>query len=190
MISTLFFERPWLLFFLLGALYALVVILWRWHRTAFWRRCAWGGALVVVGLMALNQAVVTPREQIVHLCRLLAALVEQGDVEGLANHLAEDFDAAGLTRTELIEQAGHTLKRYDVQHAKLRRFNVSVADPRHARATFDAICKVSGPDVLTDWLLTRWEITLRKHGERWQVEHAKVLPTPFSPIRRLRDCLR
>ncbi len=190
MISRILFENPWTLLSLLVAIQLGLIAIWSWRRSRVWARGVWIGLGAIPVLPLVSILVVTPREQIVGLCRDLAALVDEGDAAAIGRHLASDFEAAGLDRLEFLERAERTLGRYHVDDARLHRINVSFPREEEGVAVFDSACRVRSADAFLDRLTARWRVTFRSRGRLWRVRKIEAVPTPLSPIRSVHDCLR
>jgi len=189
MISRLLFENPWLLLILLALVQIGILAIWWWRRDQFWTRAMWAGFAALPTLLALSLLVVTPKERIVRLCCELASMVDSGDVSGIGRHLADDFEAADFGKSEFLQRAESTLARFEVDNARLRSFEVEFPARGQGLATFNAVCRIRSTEV-SDWLLSRWRVTFRYDGTAWKVTRVEVLPTPFSPIRSVRQCLQ
>lgn len=190
MISRLFLEHSRLLGILLVAFQFMLIVIWSWGRRQAWARAVWIGFCVMPTLVLISVFVVTPRERLIGLCRELAAMVEDSDVTGIGEHLSDGFDAAGMDRWEFIERVEHTLTWYQVDNARLRRFEVVFPDDHEAVVVFDVVCGVRSAEACIDRLPSRWRITFRGDDRLWEVTGIKALPTPLSPIRDMRDWLR
>lgn len=189
MIPRLLFESPWLLLILLALIQSGILATWWWRRDGFWTRAMWVGFAALPTLLALSLVVVTPTERIVRLCRELASMVDSGDVTGIGRHLADDFEAADFGKTEFLRRAGNTLKRFQVDNARLRAFEVEFPAHGQGLAVFNAVCRIRSTEFVTDWMLSRWRVTFQNDGRHWRVTSIDVLPTRFSPLRHVRDCL-
>ncbi len=190
MISRLLFESPWLLLIILALIQIGILTIWWWRRDGSWTRAVWVGFAALPTLLALSLVVVTPTERIVHLCRELASMVDSGDVTGIGRHVADDFEAADFGKSEFLQRAGNTLKRFQVDNARLRAFEVEFPAHDQGLAVFNAVCRIRSTDFVTDWMLSRWRVTFRYNGTAWKVTRIEALPTPFSPIRNVRECLQ
>ncbi len=190
MISRLLFERWWLLCAAAVVIELILFAVWTRRRSEFAARAAWIALVATVVLPTVSHLVVTPRERIEKLCRDLASMVDAGDVSSIRRHLAEDFSAAGLGRDELLPRMAKTLTEYRVDHARLSRMNVTFPREGEAVATLNAVCTIRSPDVYVSRLLSRWRLSLREEADGWRIVSLKAVPTPLSPIRNLRDCLR
>ena len=147
------------------------------------------GFAAMATLPLLSHLIVTPRERLIRTCRELAVMVEAGDVAGIGGHLADDFEASGLDRTELLDRVENTLKRYVVENVGLHAFEVIFPRKDEGVAEFNAVCRIRSAEMPIDRLLSRWRLTFRGRGRPWQVTKIEVVPTPLSPIRNVRDWL-
>ena len=196
---AILFESPWLLLVLLAAMqFGLLMIWWR-RRTRAWSRIVIAGLAAMATLPLLSHLIVTPRERIVRTCRELAVMVEAGDVAGIGGHLADDFEVAGMNRTELLVRVEKTIKRYVVENVRLHAFAVIFPRKDEGVAEFNAVCRIRSAEMPIERLLSRWRLTFRgpSRGQgrgqgrdgSWQVTKIEVVPTPLSPIRNVRDWL-
>jgi len=188
-ISGLLFENAIVLLVALIAIQFVIVAIWSRMRTRFWARTVWAGFALVVALPLLSTFVVTSRERVIGLCRELAELVDRGNVNAIAPHLAEDFHVGGMGKSEFLERAEQQLTRYRVDHPSLRHFETFFPNKGEVEAVFDATCTVRSVDRFVDRLPSRWRVRMVKGEGRWRLVEVEVLPTPFSPIRDLSDWL-
>ena len=137
-IYSLLFERPFSLAALLTVCQFVLVLLWRRRRDATSLRRVWIGLIAAVGALALSILVVTPTEQITRRCHELAQYAQNEDLDLLGQVLAEDFRAGEFDRDQLLARAATTLKRFDIDHIKLRTFDVAFDSDQRATATFNA----------------------------------------------------
>ncbi len=189
-ISTLLFENVWLLLVTLVAIQFTLIAFWSWRRTRRSARAVWAGFAAVPVLLLLSIVVVTPRERIIGLCRDLAVMVDEGNVVAIREHLAEDFEAAGMNRDEFLDRVEQTLTLYHVDDARLRGFDITLSRNVEAVAVFNAVCRVRSVDAFLDRLISRWRLTFSGAGRIWRITRIETIPTPFSPIHDLRDWLR
>lgn len=188
--QTLLFERPWLLLVLLAALQFVLIAIWSRWPTRSCARAVWIGFAAMPSLIALSAVVVTQRERVIDLCRELASLVDLGDVDAVAPLLSEDFAAGELDREAFLRRAKEKLTRFDVNDPRLRGFEVNFGEPGHAVVVFHAVCRVRSPDAYINQFPSRWRMSLRSGGRTWKVTKLEALPTPFSPVRHMRELLR
>lgn len=153
-------------------------------------RKVWIGLFVAPGLIAVSNWVVTPTEHIINLCRELASLAKSEDIDGIERRLADDFHAGEFDREAFLARTQSTLTRFDIDHLKLRTFDVAFVDGDRAMVTFNAVCRVSGAESISGIFVSRWRLTFRGEGENWRLVNIEAIPTAFSPIRHIRDCLR
>ncbi len=188
-ITSLLFERVWLLILLLAVMLLASIVVWSRRRTRIWTRIVWGGFAAIPVLSLLSVLVVTPRERIIGLCRELAVLVDAGDVERIGRYLADDFAAAGLDREGFLARVEQRITHDHVDHARLRRFDVEFSRNDQALVVFDAVCSIRSADEYHDHVLSRWRLTFKGRDRVWRVSKIEALPAPFSPIRNVRDWL-
>ncbi|HNQ22174.1 MAG TPA: hypothetical protein PKK06_03685 [Phycisphaerae bacterium] len=181
------FESPcWLVAvwagFELGAL-----LFWARQATRRRARVVWMGLLVLPALLGLQMVVVTPREQVMSLCRQLARLVEEGNVRAIGAHLSSALDAEGMGRDELLAVMERTLTRYHVRQPRLFQFEVTFPEPGVGIARFGAACDAVSEEAYANRVQSRWQLELRRVGDKWEVTRIKVVETPLSPIRSLKQ---
>lgn len=167
-----------------------LVLIWRWRRDRKSMRNIWIGLFVATGLVTVSTWVVTPTEQIINLCRELAALAKSEDVDGIGHRLSGDFHAGEFDRDRFLARTQATLTRFDIDHVKLRTFDVAFVDGDRAMATFNAVCRISGAESISGIFVSRWRLTFRNEGEDWLLAKIEAIPTAFSPIHHIRDCFR
>ena len=190
MILRFFFERWWLLCGVLVAVELVSFAVWARRRTTRAARMTWITLAAAVALPVISHLVVTRRERIEMLCRDLAHMVDVGDVQSLATRLADDFEAAGLTRDEFLSSVARALSRYRVDHPSLHRMSVTFPRSGEAVAVFDTVCSIRWEQNYLDRLFSRWQVELIQTESGWRVITIEAIPSPLSPIRNLRDFLR
>jgi hypothetical protein len=188
-IFTLLFEHAVLLLIVLVALQFVIIAIWSRLRTRFWGRAVWVGFGGVVFLPMLSVFVVTERERVIRLCRTLAEMVDRGDVDAIAPHLATRFQAAGFDKTAFLDRAEQRLTIYRVDDPTLRRFETAFPRQGEAELVFDASCTVRSADQFVQRLPSRWRVTMLKEDSRWLLTEVEALPAPLSPVSNLRDWL-
>ena len=187
--TTLLFEGTWLLAALLVAFQFLLIVIWSRRRSRLWARIVWAGFVAIPSLLVLSKLVVTPTEQIVDLCRTLARLVDEGEVDAIGRHLADEFEAAKLDRTAFLERVADGLTRYRIDNPRLRAFEVEFPRDAEGVAVFNAVCRVRSADTMLQ-VPSRWRVAFRLFAGKWRVTGLEALPTPLSPVRNLRDWIR
>ncbi len=189
MVGRLLFEQPVRLLVVLVVCQIALISLWSWRRTRGCGRAVWIGFALVPLLLVASHLVVTQRERVIALCTALAAHVDDGDVSGIGDRLTDDFKAVDMDREAFLDRVSQALTRRQVDRPRLRGFEIAVPAPGQAIATFDATCEVRSVDVFTGRLPSRWRLTCRNEDGLWRVARIEALPSPFSPIRDLRDWL-
>ena len=188
--SRLLLESPYLLIPVWLIVQFILVALWSHLRRRWCARLVWVGFAALPLLLLLQHFVVTPREQIITLCRELAEFVEDGDLMAIRARLSPDLDAEGMDRDELIDLAERTLTRYHVTHARLSGFEVSFPAHGPATAQFKATCEPVTQEEFLDRVLTAWRIQLRRTAGGWEVIRIEMRETPFSPLSSLHQLIR
>jgi hypothetical protein len=168
----------------------VLVFLWRRSHDPKSLSRVWIGLIFAAGTMALSILVVTPTEQITRRCHDLAQYAQNEDLDRLGQLLADDFRAGEFDRDQLLARAETTLERYDIDHVKLRTFDVTFNKDERATVTFNAVCRIRGLESVSGIIVSRWRLTFISRGEVWLLEHMEAIPTAFSPIRHIRDCFR
>lgn len=189
-IYSLLFERPFSLVALLALCQIVLVFLWWRRRDAKSLRRVWIGLIAAIAALALSILVVTPTEQITQRCHELAQYAQNEDLDRLGQLLAEDFRAGEFDRYQLLARAETTLERFDIDHIKLRTFDVMFDSNERAAVTFNAVCRIRGADAVSGIIVSRWRLTFIPSGDGWLLEKMEAIPTAFSPIRHIRDCFR
>ncbi len=190
MIVRLLFENPYLLVpvWLVGQF--AVIALWSHRRQRWCTRLVWLGFAALPALLVLQHLVVTPREQIITLCRDLAGFVEEGDLKAIRARLSRDLDAEGMTRDELITLAEWTLSRYHVTDARLSDIEISFAADGTGTAQFKATCGLVTEEAHLERMRTAWCLRLRRTATGWEVIRIEMIKTPFSPLNSLHQLTR
>lgn len=183
----MFLENAGYLLAVLLAIQCAGVLLWSWRRTRLAARAVMVGFALFPALVLLNALIITPRERIIHLCRDLANMVDDGDVAAIDSCLAETFRAGKADRSRFLDRLRSRLTDYRVDDPRLRDFEVTFPQPDRAVAVFGARCRVRSSakriaaDAFLERLRSRWRLTFRRTAERWLVIGVEALPVPFSP---------
>jgi len=177
------------------ALFVLVVfvefwLLWAWAR---WRtrrtgRLALGGLIVGVLLLVLQTLVVTDREEIIVVCQGISRTIEDGDVDGFGEYIAVEFAVGSIDRDTLLASLTRILTQVRVEEPRLSGFDISV-DGDQARADFQAGCRLVTSRFFEGRMLSRWELTFLRFGDRWRVIAIQPVPTPTFPYRTLPEVI-
>jgi hypothetical protein len=168
----------------------VLIAIWSWRRSRLWARTVWVGFVALPVLFTLSLVVVTPRERIIAACEHLAASVEAGDVSAIDQMLADDFEVEGLDRDAFIERVEQTLTRYRVRDISLRQFGVTFPRKDVGVVEFHATAHVRSPELVHDWLASRWRLTFRRNGDTWRLTGIKSVPAPPLNLGELRGWLR
>ena len=169
--------------------FVLVFLWWRQRDTTSLRRVGIGLS-AAIGAQVLSILVVTPTEQITRRCQELAQYAQNEDLDRLSQLLAEGFRAGEFDRDQLLARVETTLKRFDIDHIKLRTFDVTFDSDDRATATFNAVCRIRGVESMSGIIVSRWRLTFIQRSDDWLLEKMEAIPTAFSPIRHIRDCFR
>ena len=166
-------------------------LLWAWARwrTRRTRRLALGGLVVGCLLLIAQTLVVTDREKISSVCREMACAIEEGDVQGVGEHIAEEFAVDSIDREALLASLARILTQVRVEEPRLSGFDVSV-DGDQAHANFQARCRLVSSEFFEGGRPSRWELTFLWLGDRWRVIAIRPVPTPTFPYRTLREVIR
>ena len=167
------------------------VLLWAWARwrTRRTRQLASGGFVAACLLLAAQSLVLTDREKIITVCKEMACAIEEGDVDGVGEHIAQEFVVGSIDRETLLAALRRILAQVRVEDPRLRRFEVTVGGGR-GHADFHARCRLVTPDAVESALLTGWRLTFEHIDDRWQVVEIAPVPTAMFPYRTLVDVLR
>jgi len=178
-----FFEDPvWLG---AGLLFIQLILILRWagRRDASSRYALRAGLAMSALLMGISVVVITPREEIIAACLDLARAVDDGDVSAIAANLADDFEAGALDRAEFLARLEGTLSRTRVDRPRLRRFEVTFADPYHACVVLNATAQMRASNGFAGRLPTRWRLTFHRAATDWKLDAAESLPIPPLNLR-------
>ena len=178
MITGILFENLWSLAIAWVMVQFILIAMWSRRRDRLSARIVWGGFAALPLLVILSIMVVTPREQIIRLCRDLAGYVDDGNVAAIEENLASDVDAGGLRRDEFTIRLERTLTYYRVDDPVLRGFEVTLPGADLGVAEFQASANIRSPELIHDWFTSRWRLTCRRSGGEWEVTKIESLPTP------------
>jgi len=190
MLQHVLLESRLLLFGAWMALQLVVIGVWSWRRTRAANRAVWAGLIALPLLMLVSTLVETGREQLIATCRSLARNVERGEVWAIKSRLAPGFEAAQLDRAAFGERLEPALQRYAVGNVRLSRFGFAFDADDRATVALSASCNVRTADRFMNRVLTRWRVRFIRAGDEWLITSLEAVPTPFSPVRHLRDWIR
>ena len=190
MITRILFESLWLLAVAWVVAEFILIVVWSWRRSRRAAYCVYGGFAAAPLLFIASVLIVTPREQLIQLCMELSGYVDDGNVAAIERHLASDFEAGRLDRNGFIKRLEQSLSRYRVDDPRLRRFQVSFPEAHRGTVVFQASARVRSPDLVYDWIVSRWRLHCRRTADRWQVIKLESLPTPPLNMSLVEDWLR
>jgi len=190
MISTLLFENLWALAALLVAVETVLIVVWARRRTRASVRAAWVGFAMIPASLTLSILIETPRERVIAFCWELARAVDEGEVNSIAEHFADDFQTDGFDRSAFVDRLEQTLTRFRVDQPRLRDFEVAFPTDESAVVTLTATCRIRSIDAVFDHLPSRWRLTLRRDRDSWLVVKIESIPILPLNLRDLRDWLR
>ncbi len=176
--TGLLFESIWLLAMLLATVTFVAIAWWARQRCQRSSRAAVGMLCFTPAMLLLSHFVVTPGERMVLVCRTMAQAMEDGDVQAIAAHLSDDLSADGMDRDEFLAAIERALTRYDVNRASLRSFSVDRPSDTRGVVLFTAMTSIRAAEGFVPQFPTRWEVTFRKHGNKWQVCDVSTVPIP------------
>ena len=190
MMSRVFFESLWLLAVVWFAVQFALVAVWSWRRTASTARVVWSGFAALPLLVALSASVVTPRERIVLLCKELGAFVDEGNVTAIGLRLTNDFALEDFDREAFLAHVERSLTEFHVDDPRLSGFGVELTEANHGTVEFHASARVRSPDLVYDWIASRWRLTVRRVGDEWRVSRIEALPAGPPRLGNVLDWLR
>lgn len=135
-------------------------------------------ALLTAGLAFASHLIVTPKEQIVAICRSLARIADEGDLAALERHLSMAFQAQGLDRTSWLDQVSTVLTRTRLDQVRIRNIIVDWKRPERAEVTFGATCNIRRAEGFGAYLPTRWRLRFSREGTNWRIESIESIPVP------------
>jgi hypothetical protein len=134
MMTHLFVDDPWLIYFLLGLAEVITLLVWwrrRTRRTA-WLLAVWPAMAVAVGVLAW--AVDTPTKNVTRTWAGIVAGIKQDDARKALAGIAEDFSSVRLTKSDLAKMAPHVLPLYKGESLKFESFEIKEIRGRTATA--------------------------------------------------------
>ena len=190
MMSRIFFESVGLLAVVWFAVQFALVAVWSWRRTSTTARVVWGGFAALPLLIGLSIWVVTPHERIVQLCEGLAGFVDDGNITAIDLRLTDDFALEDYDRQAFLARIERSLTDYRVDDPRLSSFRVELSDPDHGTVEFHASARVRSPDLVQDWVPSRWRLTVRQVGDEWRVCRIEALRVGPPGIGNVLDWVR
>jgi hypothetical protein len=174
--THLLFESP--LQLLVAELGVALVLVWWLRRSAgSARRPLIGYLVLAVALLVIQKLVVTDPEKIRTVAEELARAVDFGQMEIIRGHLAEDFAAWGLDRSEFVDFVHDRLEVYRVDEVWIGGTELAI-DRDVGRIEFAARARVSTDQMGPQPYLGRWRLTLSRVGRGWRVNRVEYLAGP------------
>ena len=153
----------------LGIVLALVLfgLLVRWRRTLKARPLLIGLGVAAV-LLAVQALVVTPRERVLDLMRIVERDVVEGRTNGLEAVLGRGFTAGDRNREAFLDFVHGEQQRIDVH--SVRRSTTRVVEQRGDELTlrmqYGARITASS---YTGSIASTWRITFAREGDAWRI---------------------
>lgn len=136
-------------------------------------------------LLLTSYLVETDREQIMRICRELAAGFEAEDDSVLREYLAPDFSSGRFGRADLIEALHGLWKRMAIHHPQLSQFRIAFGSDHESVVEFHAACRFESRDFHHPWVVTKWRLVFRASGHTWRLQFIEPIPFPPFNIRDL-----
>ena len=172
-LTRLLFEDLSLLLLSEAAAIAVVVGLHRRSMTPGSRRRVWITLAVCVGLVVMQKLVVTDREAIRAMVEAMARAVQEGDVQALGEHFADDLVfESDRGKQAVIQHARAVLQQYEIRNARVSGFTINV-NGDDATVSFQAVADVRNGPEPTYNTPTRWDLKCRREPDGWRVYRAK-----------------
>ena len=140
-------------------------------------------AILAAALTVASLLVETPREHIAAICRDLARLVDDGDVNQIEGRLASDFEVSDMDREECMNRLSSALSRTRLDHVRIREIEIILEGDDRAVATFGANCNIRSVEGFSAALPSRWRLRFAKRGNQWLVQEAESIPIPPLNLR-------
>jgi hypothetical protein len=141
-------------------------------------------------LMGTSVVVVTPGEEIIAACEDLARAVDDGNVAFIGSRLADAFQTEDVDRDTFLLRLQSALTRGRVDRPRLRRFEITFADPYHVVVALDATAQVRFAEGSAGRLPSRWRLAFRKSPDGWRLTSVQSVPVPPLNLRNLDPWLR
>jgi hypothetical protein len=151
MLSRLFVDEPWLVFFLLGLAEVVTLLVWRMRRTrrTAWLLAVWPAAAVGVGVLAW--AVDTPTKKVTRTWAEIVVGIKQNDTKKALAGIAEDFSSGRLSKADLARMAPQVLPRYKGEALRFESFEIK--EVRDRTATAETVVTVQAVPMRMVWEL-------------------------------------
>jgi hypothetical protein len=167
--DTYLFDNPTPILLISAAV--AVVMLVRWiYRREMWAVCTLGGALVVMGTVALcDHWVETDREQMVACCdELVVEYTGGGPLTLLEATLTDTYHGYGITKDLVLMLARKERKKQAIEKIKITRIKLGI-EGKHARMDITTVIHMKqGIHPMA------WEVFWVKLGDTWKIEEAQA----------------
>jgi len=172
-LTRLLFEDLSLLLLAEAIAMAVVVGLHRRSMTPRSRRRVWITLAVCAGLIVMQKLVVTDREAIRTMVEAMAQAVQEGDVQALGEHFADDLTfESDRGKQAVLQRARAVLQQYEIHNARVSGFRIEV-NGDDAAVSFQAVADVRGGPEAHYKTPTRWDLKCRREPAGWRVYRAK-----------------
>ncbi len=166
MVTRILFENLWLLLGVWVPVQFVLIAMWSWLRSTMTKRFVWSGFAALPILMTLSMMVVTEREKIIGHLNALARAVEQADIDEIASHLAEDFEARGYDREQMLRRIDARIDQYPASHVRISQVVVTV-DGDEAAVKFRGSGNIRAPEIPYQYATTLWKSKWRRIQNDW-----------------------
>ena len=172
---TAIFENPLPLLFVGIVVEAILITLFYNFQKKVWLVPIVGVLLAMVALVLVERIVVTPREEVEHTVDQIADALRANDINVLLSHLSN-------SARESRARAKWALGRIEINGVKVNGLEITVnslRSPPSAKAVFSGVLKFDDRKKEYPYRVysSKFEIELRKEGDRWMVTGHKELPS-------------
>lgn len=168
-LTTVLFESfTWLFFFCLVAM-AMALATHRRRMTARTRRGLLVTGLVCVLLLIMQRLVVTDRERLEQAVEAMAKAVDQGDVGGIGEYVADNMQWRSGGRQQFIEDVTNRLISTNIDAARISQFEAKV-EGDSATVTFMAVCDIRDPQATQANVPSHWKLHFVRSAGRWLLD--------------------
>ncbi len=175
MVTRILLESYWLLLGTWIPVQFVLIAMWSWRRTETTKRVVWSGFVVFPMLLVVSMLVVTDREKIVDQLIALARAVEQVDLDEIASHFAEDFEARGYSRERMLARIDARLTQYPVTQARISQVAVAL-DGDEAIVKFRGSANIRFPEIPYQYATFLWHSKWRRSQDGWLITSLEKLP--------------
>ncbi len=166
MITQILFENLWLLLGVWVPVQFTLIALWSWLRSTTTKRFVWSGFAALPILMTISMMAVTDREKIVEHLNALALAVEHANIDEIALHFAEDFEARGYDREGMLKRIDTRLAQYPASHVRISQVKISF-DGDEATVEFRGSANIQAPEIPYQYGTALWHSKWRRTKNSW-----------------------